>query len=165
MLFQCSFAATVNLPINEYEIYHPILANRIIPLRHLSFSRCFLLDGHLEMITHKLHMLISLDISFNKFTSANLLKFLDFLVQNANSFTKQAHHIFKSAPLRSVNVAGNSLKNCTAFDLNQTLPELVKLTNISHLDFSLMDIDLESITAIVIALKSARSIQSIHLTS
>jgi hypothetical protein len=110
-------------------------------------------------------MLISLDISFNKFTSANLLKFLQKLVHNANSFTKQAHHIFKSAPLRSVNVAGNSLKNCTAFDLNQTLPELVKLTNISHLDFSLMDIDLESITAIVIALKSARSIQSIHLTS
>jgi len=77
MYFQCSFEATVNLPIVEYEIKHPILENRINHLRHLSFSRCFLLDGHLEMIKNKLNMLISLDISFNKFTSASLLKFLN----------------------------------------------------------------------------------------
>jgi hypothetical protein len=39
------------------------------------------------------------------------------------------------------------------------------LTNISHLDLSLMEINLESIHAIVTALKTARSIQSIHLSS
>ena len=158
---------------------HPILlATGLTPLVHLTLSRCCLVDGHLNLIQQRLVTLQTLDISFNKFTSDELLDFLDKVVrlvapvahagrhkerQTTNAYI-QGYNSDTKVKIRSINVAGNSLKDSNHIMIDHTLPELVKLTTISHLDFSLMDLQPVSLKLIVTALTTARSIQSIHLS-
>jgi hypothetical protein len=130
----------------------------------------------LNLIQQRLVTLQYLDISFNKFTSDELLDFLDKVVRlvapaSHARRSKEKHDVYTQGynsdgkiKIRSINVAGNSLKDSNQVMIDHTLPELVKLTTISHLDFSLMDLQPVSLKLIITALKNARSIQSIHLS-
>lgn len=145
--------------IAEDQVTHPILDNKLTPLRQLCMSGCNLVDGHLDMIVNRLQQLESLDISFNLFTGGKLLQFLSQVVHSSKKFKKHTHNVsVLSSPLHSLNISGHRLSTEPFQTVNQVLPKIVKLTNISHLDLSWMDFETVSLRSIIEALKFSRSI-------
>ena len=102
----------------------------LIPIRHLCLVGQHLVDQHLDLLAVRLLQLDHLDIGFNKFEPDSLLNFL--LAINRTSK--------KEIKLRSLSLAGNSLKTSSERYLAQTLLKLLIKPALVHLDLSLTQV-------------------------
>ena len=144
---------------NQYPLLatceHPILSNQLIPVQMLTLVKAKLQDGHLEVLKQKLKQLELLNLAFNEFTTDGLQTFINSLNQQPQSEMK----------LRSINLAGNSLKDAEIeVNLQKCLHEFLQRVYLQHVDLSMTQMRNKTAKVCMQSLKTSRSVQSLHLS-
>lgn len=112
-----------------------MLSLNLTPISILTLVKSKLRDGHLDLLKSKLFQAELLDLSFNEFSTDGLIHF----IADINKQPQSNMH------LRSINFAGNSLKDAEYEKyLQQGLHDLIQKSYLQHLDLSLTSLTPET---------------------
>ena len=133
---------------------HPLLSQMLVPILHLSLVKINLYDPHLDLITPRLNHVELVDISFNRFNPDSLMNFVNSINRVPN----------RDLALRTLSLAGNSLKTSSERLLATAMIELLLKRAIVHLDLSLTDLEPFVLQKMCEGFRYARTLQSLHVS-